>query len=164
MKKIILFVLVASVFIISCNGGSGNNNNSTPDTVLAKFISNWVDTPMYAYISDPIGKDTMYAGHSADTSYVIYHGQKMYIWWQSHGVFNQVWGDNLQAYAVYTWIGITPFDTASAYSQILVYPQKYKDANGNLVNNGNGETIVIYNLHHFDSTATNSMYSSIFNH
>lgn len=116
---------VVTILLFGC---TKSKNDVPAKTDSMQFIHFWKADTFIAELSycNPYHYDTMYSSVNNDTSFIIYRGQKLYVWAvlrSSVDRFNDSGVDFLNCY-----VGATPFDTANAYSNCEVTQSQYWNA------------------------------------
>lgn len=116
MKKILLFSTIALSLTMGCKKKDAAKITSAPYTY--SFLQYWQsDTLLNGSRVNPT--DTFYAFNQGDSTGVMYHGNKLYIFGIIDSSFIPVFR---------TYIGPVAFDTSAAYSRCTISQHKYWSA------------------------------------
>jgi len=131
--------------------------STTTLTAPHGFVPHWQNDTLYSYkISDKSVSDSMFSFTNGDTSYVMWRGIKLYVYWiydaNTPSYFNDSMTDD-----TYCYIGPVAFDTTKAWSLCDVYGSGYWNLSPPGWVSGAAEVIQLYNMSKFD-TAYNSLY------
>jgi len=144
MKHLVIIVMLA-LFAIGCSRRS--SSSISPATSFG-FISNWIqDTLGSGYPAD-----TMFTLKSGDTSYVVYHNTKLYLFYV---------GSQNDSSPVYINCYLSPnvFDTVNAWTKCTITPYTYFSTSFNAWKSQS--TLVIVNQVYPHFTTTSGYYSEL---
>lgn len=157
MKKAIIITL-CTMFLFGCS--KKNDNRITSSSIVNfRFVKYWKQDTLTAGIGYYPGIDTLFTYISSDTSFIVYHNKKLYIFYLSlpsttHNTINC--DDSMIEYQGY--ISPIAFDTAAAWTSVIITPYTYWDASRNGWY-GETQSLLINQLYpHFDTSAFMGFY------
>lgn len=152
--KNIIYILLA-ILLVNCTKSSKTASSSGSTSLPARFIFNWTKDTLYN--NNPSlpypHLDSMFCYKVNDTSFIIYHGHKLYLWHQDYNV-NTVLSDSQISY-INCWVGENCFDTGSAWSACSIIPKWNYSKSFNKIDT-NSQSIVLGNMNKFPGVLSNS--------